>query len=60
MFYDVFGNYFSNNLPDWLEHLPKSQQSWVQSQHPPTQSNLRGGRYSNVEYGTYISKQIPV
>jgi hypothetical protein len=23
---------------------PKSEQSWVQSQHPPTQWNLRGGR----------------
>ncbi len=25
--------------------MPKSQQSWVRSQHPPTQWNLRGGRW---------------
>ncbi len=29
---------------------PKSQLSWVQFQHPPTQQNLRGGRLSSVEY----------
>jgi hypothetical protein len=26
--------------------MPKSQQSWVRSQHPPTQWNLRGARYA--------------
>ncbi len=26
--------------------MPKSQLSWVRSQHPPTQWNLRGGRWS--------------
>jgi hypothetical protein len=30
--------------------MPKAQQSWVRSQHPPTQWNLRGGRWSSVEY----------
>ncbi len=42
------------DLAQWLERLtrlpmPKSQQSWVRSQHPPTQWNLRGGRWSSVE-----------
>ncbi len=36
----------------WLERLTanatKSQQPWVQSQHPPTQWNLRVGRWSSV------------
>jgi hypothetical protein len=30
----------------------KSQLSWVQSQHPPTQLNLMGGRWSSVEEST--------
>ncbi len=34
--------------------LCKSQQSWVRSQHPPTQWNLRGGRRSSVEYSTKV------
>ncbi len=29
--------------------MPKSQQSWVRSQNPPTQWNLRGCRWSVVE-----------
>ncbi len=29
--------------------MPKSQQSWVRSQHPPTKWNLRGGRWSSGE-----------
>ncbi len=32
----------------WLP-MPRSQQSWVRSQHPPIQWNLRGGRWSNFE-----------
>ncbi len=28
------------------------QQSWVQSQHPSAQWNLRGGRWSSAEYST--------
>ncbi len=28
------------------------QRSWVRSQHPSAQWNLRGGRRSNVDYGT--------
>ncbi len=36
--------------------MPKSPQSWVRFQHPPTQWNLRGGRWSSVEYST--SKKI--
>ncbi len=42
------------DLAEWLVRLAanangKLQQSWVQSQHPPTQWNLRGGRRSSVE-----------
>jgi len=43
-------------LPDfaeWLEHLTvnaMAQLSWVRSQHPPAQWNLRGGRLNSVEY----------
>ncbi len=33
--------------------MPKSQQSCVQSQHPPIKWNLRGGRLSSVEYSTW-------
>jgi hypothetical protein len=29
--------------------MPKLQQSWVRSQHPPTQWKLRGGRWSSGE-----------
>ncbi len=29
-----------------------SQRFWVHSSHPPTQWNLRGGRWSSVEYST--------
>jgi hypothetical protein len=32
--------------------MPKSQQSWIRSQHPPTQWNLGGGRWSSAEYST--------
>ncbi len=28
------------------------QRSWVRSQHPSAQRNLRGGRWSSVEYST--------
>jgi hypothetical protein len=35
--------------------MPKAKQSWVGSQHPPTQWNMRGGRWSSVECST--SKQ---
>jgi hypothetical protein len=31
----------------------KSQHSWVQSQHPPAQWNLRGGRWSSVGESIY-------
>jgi len=34
--------------------MPKSQQFWVRSQHPPTQWNLRGRKGSSVE-----SQKIP-
>jgi hypothetical protein len=40
-----------------------SQQSWVRSQHPPTKWNLRGGRWSSVEYSTYVEnnyEKIPL
>jgi hypothetical protein len=30
--------------------MPKSQQPWVQSKHPPRQWNLRDGRWSSVEW----------
>ncbi len=33
----------------WLPML-KSQQSWVRSQHSPTQWNLRDGRWSSVDW----------
>ncbi len=35
--------------------------TWVRSQHPPTQWNLRGGRWSSVEYSTKRKiKKIPL
>jgi hypothetical protein len=40
------GARLSLDLAEWSERLavmPKSQQSWVRSQHPPTQWNFRGG-----------------
>ncbi len=42
--------------------MPKSHQSWDRSQHPPTQWNQRGGRWSNVEYSTWkkIQQNPPV
>ena len=49
---------------EWLECLTiklKSQWSWVLSQHPPTQWNLRGGRWSSVKQSTFkIQKNPPV
>ncbi len=33
--------------------MTKSQLSWVRSQHPPTQYNLRDGRWRSVEYRSY-------
>jgi hypothetical protein len=30
--------------------MPKAQLSWVRSHNPPTQWNLRSGRWSSVEY----------
>ncbi len=36
--------------------VPKLQQSWVQSQHPPTQWNLSGGKWSSVEQRTWEEK----
>ncbi len=39
--------------------MPKSQQSWARSQHPPTQWNLRGGRWSSVENSTKKIPKIP-
>ncbi len=35
------------------------QRSWVQSQHPSGQWNLRGGRWSSAEYGMKKNKKIP-
>ncbi len=41
----------------------KSNEQWaclnllVRSQHPPTQWNLRGGRWSSVEYSTYVEER---
>ncbi len=35
------------------------QQSWVRSQHPSAQWNLRGGRWSSVEYSTKTNKKSP-
>ncbi len=32
--------------------MHKLQRSWVRSQHPPAQWNLRGGRWSSAEYCT--------
>ncbi len=37
--------------------MPMSQQSYVWSQHPPTQWNLRGGWWSSV--GQYIEEKKP-
>ncbi len=36
------------DLAEWLEHL--------KSHHPPAQWNLRGGRWSSVEYSTWEKK----
>jgi hypothetical protein len=33
------------------------QRSWVRSQHPSAQWNLRGGRWSSVEYSTKKNKK---
>jgi hypothetical protein len=38
--------------------MPKAQQSWVRSKHPPTQWNLRGGRWISVEYTDKKEKKI--
>ncbi len=38
--------------------MPKSQQSWARSQHPPTQWNLRGGRLKQC-WIQYIKKIEP-
>jgi hypothetical protein len=51
-----------SNLVDRMP-MPKSQKSWVRSQHPPTQWNLMGSRWSSVEYSTWKkkkSKKIPL
>ncbi len=44
------------HLAEWLERLTantgRHAQYWVQSQHPQTQWNLRGGKWSSVEYST--------
>jgi hypothetical protein len=41
--------------------MPKSQQSWVGSRHPPTQWNLRGGeikKYENNPLQCTLSKRL--
>jgi hypothetical protein len=38
--------------------MPKSQLSWIRSQHPPTQWNLRGGRWSSLNKVLKKSKKI--
>ncbi len=38
--------------------MTKSQQSWVRSQHPPTQRNLRCSRWISVEYSK-LKKKSP-
>ncbi len=35
------------------------QRSWVRSQHPSAQWNLRGGRWSSAEYSTKNKKNSP-
>jgi hypothetical protein len=35
------------------------QRSWVRSQHPSAQWNLRGGRWSSVENSTKKIKNLP-
>ncbi len=35
------------------------QRSWVRSQHPSAQWNLRGGRWSSAEYSTKQKEKIP-
>jgi hypothetical protein len=35
------------------------QRSWVRSQHPSAQWNLRGGRGSSAEYCTKEKEKIP-
>jgi hypothetical protein len=35
------------------------QRSWVRSQHPSAQWNLRGGRWSSAEYSTKEKEKIP-
>jgi hypothetical protein len=42
---------------DW--QLPKSQQSWVRSQHPPTQWNLRGRQMKQHWIQYFGKKRIP-
>jgi hypothetical protein len=50
-------DYSFNIRPRYKLPMPKSQQSWVRSQHPSTQRNLRGGRWSSVEYSTQRKKK---
>jgi hypothetical protein len=38
--------------------MPKSQQFSVQSQHPPTQLNLRGDRRSPIEHSTKNIRKV--
>jgi len=39
--------------------MHKLQRSWVRSQHPSAQWNLRGGRWSSAEYCKNKKKKIP-
>jgi hypothetical protein len=39
--------------------MHKLQRSWVRSQHPSAQWNLRGGRWSSAEYCTNKKKKNP-
>ncbi len=50
------------DLDKWLECLTAMHQlqvSWVRSQHPSAQWNLRGGRWSSVELVRKKYKKIP-
>ncbi len=42
----------------WLP-MHQLQRSWLRTQHPSAQWNLRGGRWSNAEYCTNKKKKIP-
>ncbi len=53
------GTYCSPFLSALWQPMTKLQLSWFWSQHPPTQRNLRGGRWSRLEQSNKKTHEIP-